>query len=204
MQILPGQELPGAVSSSEPDLLGIEPVLKDHDGRDLIDDSLAFRPRRVALGIQQLMRGVRGEPLVPQVHRQHRVLAKSLGKLLHPLALWADFAGHVQRIADNNGLDAMLAQEASNVTHFLAEMRAPKGQQRTRDAERVRERNAHAAIAHIQAQDTRLLMHLISIDGTHRASAFRNSQHLQLADHFQAHVRQALIHHSDFPRGSRG
>lgn len=149
----------------------VEPALEDKRSGKLVDFVAA------GVGIGRIMAcGLQGgvgfggrEALVPEVDVEAGPIRNCgtfgcrgrgfgnegfqlIHKAVDAIGLATAISGQVQRIPDDNADAAVAAREAENGTLVVAGPGALNGEQRLRDAERVRERDTDAARAHIQAE----------------------------------------------------
>jgi len=99
----------------------------------------------------QMSVGLRGgEALVPQVDGQGKSGAQGLGEGLGSFGLGAKVAGHVQRVADDDGRAAELAEEAAEGFQVLFVVFADEGEHGlSGEAQLVRDGDADAPAAKI-------------------------------------------------------
>lgn len=123
----------------------IEKRLQDHGGGNLVDDA-AVCLTCVARFIQQVVRLVRREALVPKVNRQSGEFAEMGGEGLNLGGLRADFARELERIAHHDSGNLVAAAQAGQGAKVFARIAAARESQDglRRQAELVGDRDADA------------------------------------------------------------
>ncbi len=136
-------------------LAGGEKAFEDEDGGNLIDEAAVFLPR-FPHGVQMKMSLAGSEALIREMDRKAEGGAELLGKRLRLQGLWADFAGHVERIANDDLSDDMLAQDAADGFEVGMERSTIKSKERLHgDSQGICDGEADALAADIQAEDAR-------------------------------------------------
>lgn len=138
-----------------------EKGLEDEHGGDLVDDGGAVAAgggaaAGMAGAVEEVMSLGGGEALVEQVDGEVGVLAaEGFSEGLGARGLRAEFAGEVQRVADDDDGDLVFAHEAGDGFEIGAKIFAVDRDQRLRGvAERVRESEADAAVADVEGEGT--------------------------------------------------
>ena len=90
----------------------IEEALQNQHGSHLIDD-LAMAGGGAARGVEVAMGFGRGEALVPEVDGEGEGGVEGFGEGVGFRGLGADVAGHVERIAEDDGGAAEFAEQAA-------------------------------------------------------------------------------------------
>jgi hypothetical protein len=94
-----------------------------------------------------------GQALVPQMDGEGEGGAEGFGKCLGFGGLRAEVAGHVQRIADDDGHAVEFAEEAAEGFEVLFQIPADEGEDRLRgEAELIGDGYTDAAVAKIEAK----------------------------------------------------
>ena len=153
--------------------MGVEEALQNQHGSHLIDD-LAMAGGGAAGGVEMAMGLGGGEALVPEVDGEGEGSAERFGEGVGFGGLGADVAGHVERIAEDDGGAAEFAEQAAEGFEVLLRVFADQGEDGLRgEAELVGDRDADAAVAEIEAQEAGLH----SID---RSSGTGRKPHLRM------------------------
>jgi len=101
-------------------------------------------------GVEMAMSFGGGEAFVPEIERQAGFLVDVAGELLGLDGLGAEVAGHVEGVADDDGLAGVAAGEASEGAEVVAAGGAGEGEDGlSGEAEGVRDGDADPAIAYV-------------------------------------------------------
>lgn len=133
--------------------------MQDERGGDLIDDAAVILPGMTRF-IENLVRFLRGEALVPEVDRQAGQCAQLCGKSLRFSGAGALFAGEMQRIPHHDPGDAVAAGQPAKGAKVLAWIAFTfQGQHRLRgEAQLVGDGHADAFRSHIEGEVARQLI----------------------------------------------
>ncbi len=103
------------------------------------------------------MRFSRGEAFVPEMDGEGESFAQRVREGLGFQSLWADVAGHVQRMAEHDGRAGVPAQQASDGFQVLLRVFANQSEDRLcGEAQFVGHCDANTAAAEIEAQQAGL------------------------------------------------
>mgnify|MGYP001551720941 CR=1 FL=1 len=129
----------------------VEETLQYQYGSHLIDD-LAVSGKGAASGVEVAMGFGGGQPLVPEVHGQGESSAQSVREDLSLRRLGADVAGHVERMAEDDGGAVVSAKQAAEGFQVGFRIFPHQGQDRLRgQAELIGDGNTDAAISEIES-----------------------------------------------------
>jgi hypothetical protein len=133
----------------------IEEALQNQYGSDLIHDlTVAGEGQAGSMEMAVCFRG--GEALVPEVDREGKCGAKTFREGLGFDGLWAEVAGHVDRIADDDAGAVELVQKAPERFEVVPGVFADEGKDGlSGETELVGDGDADAAISEIEAQKAR-------------------------------------------------
>lgn len=135
--------------------VGVEETLQYQHGGDLVDD-LAVAGKRAAGGVEMAMGFGRGQALVPEVDGEREGGAQSVGEGMGFGGLGANIAGHVQRIAQNDGGAPVFAEEATEGLQVGFDVPADESQDRLRgEPEFIGDGDPDAAVSEIKAKEAR-------------------------------------------------
>jgi hypothetical protein len=140
--------------------LFVEEGLEDEDGGDLVDDAAVLLAGVAGL-IEDLVGFAGGEALVPEVDGKAGERAEFGGKCLIYGGLWTDVTGEVEGVSDDDADDGKAAGETGEGAEVVAGDAAAgalalEGEDGLGgEAEFVRDGNADAAVADIEAEKTR-------------------------------------------------
>ncbi len=133
--------------------LRVKESLEDEDGSDLVNDC-AVLGARAPSGMKVAMGLGGGEAFVPQVEGELSLLMHQAGKVLGLDGLGTQVAGHVERIADDDGAAVMATGEAREGAEVLASAGANEGEHGLcGEAESIGDGYTDAAIAHVQTHE---------------------------------------------------
>jgi hypothetical protein len=133
--------------------MGIEKALQNQYGSHLVDD-LAMPGERAAGGVQVAVGFSRGEAFVPEVNGQGKGRAQGVGEGVGSFSLRADIAGHVERIAEDDGGAGELAKETPERLQILLCVPADEGQDRLGgEAKLVGDGHADAAATEVESEE---------------------------------------------------
>ena len=131
----------------------IQEGLQNQDSRHLIDDLPVVLPFSARL-VQNPVRLVAGQPLVPQVDRQPGQLSQFRCKCLCLYGLRAQFTGDVQWIANYDSNHSVPARQPSERAQIFSPAPSPlQSHHRLRcKPQLIRHRHADATVAYVQPQ----------------------------------------------------
>jgi hypothetical protein len=133
---------------------GIQEALQNQHCGHLIDDVAASGSRCTACGIQVPVGLGGAHAFIPQMNRELRSFVQLCGKGARGLGAGAVVPGEMQWQANNNLGHLMAARQARQGAQVGPCLCAVQRQQRLRgQAQCIRERNANAAFAVVQAKD---------------------------------------------------
>lgn len=137
--------------------VAVEEGLENQSGGNLIDDAAVLLTGMASL-VEDAVRLVAGQSLVPKVDGQSGELAELGGEGLVFLRLGAEFAGEVDGIADDQSDDGVAAGQAGEGAQvFTAVAAAFQREDRLGGkAELVADGHADAAIADVEAEVARM------------------------------------------------
>jgi hypothetical protein len=132
--------------------VGVEEALQNQHGSHLIDD-LAMAGGGSAGGKEVAMSFGRGKALVPQMNGEGKGGVEGLGEGVGFRGLGADVAGHVERIAKDNGGAAEFPEQAAEGFEVLLCVFTNQGEDGlSGETEFVRNRDPNAAVSEVEAQ----------------------------------------------------
>lgn len=135
--------------------MGIEEALQYQHGSDLVDH-FAVPGKGPPGGVQVAVGLRRGEPLVPQVNGERESVAQDFCEGLGLRGLGADVAGHVERIAKNDGRARVFAEQAAERLQVRFDVPANERENRLGgEPQLIGDGNADAAISEIEAKKAR-------------------------------------------------
>ena len=105
--------------------------------------------------VEMTMRLRCGEALIPEMYGDGELCTKLFCEGLSLGRLWALVAGHVERVADDGLEDVMFAKDSGDGFEVGAAVGSMQCEERLRgESEWVREREADAPVAYVEANDS--------------------------------------------------
>ena len=133
--------------------MSVKETLQNQYGSDLVHD-LAMAGERASGGMEMAVGFGGGEALVPQVDGEGKSGAQAFREGLGSFGLRAEVAGHVKRVADDDGRAAELAEKAAEGFQVLLRVFADEGEHGLgSEAQLVRDGDADASAAKIEAKE---------------------------------------------------
>ncbi len=136
--------------------MGVEKGLENQRGCDLIDEGFVL-PAILACGVEDFVGRARGEPLIPEGEGKGRQGGKLFGEALDFGRLEADFTREMSGQADDQADAAVAATESGQGAHVIARIGlSVEGEDGLGgEAEWIRDGNADALVAHVEAEEAR-------------------------------------------------
>lgn len=144
--------------------------MQDEDSGYLVDN--AFSAHGSVAGVIKMAVGLGGgEPFVPEMDREGELRTDLFGESLRFGGLWALVPRHVEWVANDGLGNGVLSEDAGNGLHVCAAIGPMQSEEWLRgEAEGIRDRDANAAVANVEADDTGgesdgrcLLIHKVSV-----------------------------------------
>ena len=133
--------------------MGGEPVLKDEDGGDLVND-LAAGGAGATGGVEVAMRFRGGKALIPEMNGKFEVVTELGGEGLDFGGLRAGISGGIEREADDDLVEGAEAEQVREVAEVVAAAGAGEGIERLGgDAEGIGDGDADAAVTDVETED---------------------------------------------------
>jgi hypothetical protein len=133
--------------------MGGEPVLKDEDGGDLVND-LAAGGAGATGGVEVAMRFRGGEALIPEMNGKFEVVTELGGEGLDFGGLRTGVSGGIEREADDDLVEGAEAEQVREVAEVVAAAGAGEGIERLGgDAEGIGDGDADAAVADVETEN---------------------------------------------------
>lgn len=135
--------------------VGIEPVLQDENGGDLVDDVFSVA-RATADGVEMAVSLGGTEAFIPQVNGELKFGAQCVGEFLRREGARAAVAGEMNRPANDNFRAGVAPQQTPQRTQVVARIGVDDGEERLGgQAELVRNGDTNPARSMVEPENTR-------------------------------------------------